>query len=187
MTTINAVNTALNGQSGTGKFAGTDSPTLVTPVLGDATANSLTFSPTTNGIVGTTTNNNAASGIVGEILFSQILNASATGLVDNVTKNITSVILTAGDWDVWGNVTFTASVAAAQVACATNTVSATLPDISLIDSIVPSSPTISIAGVSAPYRRYSVAGSTTVFLLANAIFVSGTVVASGSITARRAR
>jgi hypothetical protein len=39
--TINAVNTTLSGQSGTGEFAGNISPSFTTPTLGVATATSL--------------------------------------------------------------------------------------------------------------------------------------------------
>lgn len=43
MATNNGVNTTLSGQSGTGSFAGTTSPTFVTPTLGAATGTSLTL------------------------------------------------------------------------------------------------------------------------------------------------
>lgn len=43
MTTINGVNTSLSGQTGTGTFVGSTSPTLVTPVLGVASATSINF------------------------------------------------------------------------------------------------------------------------------------------------
>jgi hypothetical protein len=41
MTTINAVGTTLSGQSGTGSFAGTTSPTFVTPALGTPASGNL--------------------------------------------------------------------------------------------------------------------------------------------------
>ncbi len=41
MATINAVNTSLSGQTGTGSFVGSTSPTLVTPTIGVATATSV--------------------------------------------------------------------------------------------------------------------------------------------------
>lgn len=43
MATNNSVNTSLAGQTGTGVFVGATSPTLVTPVLGAATATSINF------------------------------------------------------------------------------------------------------------------------------------------------
>jgi hypothetical protein len=46
MTTINAVNTTLSGQSGTGAFAGTISPSFVSPTLGVSSATSINFGGT---------------------------------------------------------------------------------------------------------------------------------------------
>ncbi len=43
MATNNQTNVGLSGASGTGSFAGTTSPTFVTPVLGVASATSITF------------------------------------------------------------------------------------------------------------------------------------------------
>lgn len=42
MTTNNAINSSLSGQSGTGSFAGTTSPTFTTPILGTPTSGTLT-------------------------------------------------------------------------------------------------------------------------------------------------
>ena len=47
MATINAVGVGLTGASGTGSFAGTTSPTFVTPTLGVATATSINFGGST--------------------------------------------------------------------------------------------------------------------------------------------
>lgn len=47
MTTINAVGVGLSGASGTGSFAGTNSPVLVTPTLGAANATSINFGGST--------------------------------------------------------------------------------------------------------------------------------------------
>lgn len=43
MATNNGLNTSLSGQTGTGSFVGSTSPTLATPNIGVATATSLTF------------------------------------------------------------------------------------------------------------------------------------------------
>lgn len=42
MTTQNVVNTTLSGQTGTGNFVGSTSPTLVTPALGTPSSGDLT-------------------------------------------------------------------------------------------------------------------------------------------------
>lgn len=43
MTTINAVGNGLSGETGTGNFVGSTSPTLITPILGVASATSINF------------------------------------------------------------------------------------------------------------------------------------------------
>jgi hypothetical protein len=52
---------------------------------------------------GTTTNDNALPGMIGEYLLSDIPKVSSVGLTNNVTANIATIALTAGDWDVWIN------------------------------------------------------------------------------------
>lgn len=47
MATINAVGVGLSGASGTGNFAGTTSPTFITPTLGAAAATSINFGGST--------------------------------------------------------------------------------------------------------------------------------------------
>jgi hypothetical protein len=43
MTTINPIGNGLSGTTGTGNFVGANTPTLITPVLGAATATSINF------------------------------------------------------------------------------------------------------------------------------------------------
>lgn len=183
------VNLGLGVPTGTGNVVLQTSPTLITPTLGDATATSLTFSPTTSGIVGTTTNDSASAGIVGEFISSIVLAASAIGIVAIVANNITSIALTAGDWDVWGNLVFTGSTL--NMTSSTgwiSTTSATIPDIAftVTQQGTVASPN-NICRYCVPQRRFSVAGPTTIFLSGNAVFSSGTVTACGGIYARRVR
>jgi len=60
----------------------------------------------TAGIVGTTTNNNANAGSVGEVVSSSVAVGSAVSLTTAAGaftgKTITSISLTAGDWNVFG-------------------------------------------------------------------------------------
>lgn len=84
--------------TGTGAPVLATSPTLVTPILGTASATSVSFS-STSGIIGTTTNDNAAAGSVGQFVDSG-LSGAVLLTTSNVAQNINSVSLTAGDWDV---------------------------------------------------------------------------------------
>lgn len=149
----------------------------------------------TGGIVGTTTNNNANSGSVGELVFSGINSASAVALTTATTANITSISLTAGDWDVWGHVNF-------------NTQASTTVMVSSLSGISPVSATISGgsdrycgfdygsgitaslasgAGYTVPPLRLTFSSTTTLYLITNTIFNSGTCSAYGRIYARRRR
>ncbi len=59
---------------------------------------SLAFNPTTAGIVGTTTNDNTSAGNVGEYVESIYTNTSFGA--NGVAADITTITLSAGDWDV---------------------------------------------------------------------------------------
>jgi hypothetical protein len=135
-------------------------------------------------IKGSSTNDSAAAGYVGEYISSQILFASAVSISNGVAKNVTSISLTAGDWDVSGQVSILPSVAAQAVSCAINTTSATLPDFSIYSNI---GATVVSAGVTIVTQRISLSATTTVYLVALASFASGTATACGLIGARRAR
>lgn len=184
MATINQVGTSLSGQTGTGSFAGSTSPSFTTPNIGAATATTVAFSPTTNGIVGTTTNNSAAAGIVGQVI-SNGVNAPGTALTSTMPLDLISLSLTAGDWDVYGNVSFSTSTAT-QVACWASLTSATLPDLSLYSQLTNTAP-MGNPGMTIPYLRVLLSGSATLYLSASATFATSTCSVSGNIKARRRR
>lgn len=141
------------------------------------------------GIVGTSTNNNAATGIVGEVLSATIASGSAVSLSTGATSNVTSVSLTAGDWDVMGVVDFILGAATAtNFKYGSSSTSATLGaqdtfgQIPLITTLI--SDTYA-AGI--PTTRISLAATTTIYLVAQATFAAGTITAYGTIWARRRR
>ncbi|MDP2325295.1 MAG: hypothetical protein Q8N51_14890, partial [Gammaproteobacteria bacterium] len=57
-------------------------------------------------IEGTNTNDAAAAGYIGELIGSTIASGSAVSLTTATNANVTSISLTAGDWDVWGAITY---------------------------------------------------------------------------------
>ena len=93
---------ACPGVSTTGSGADVlqNSPVLITPDIGAATASSITFIPSTSGIVGTTVGDNANPGVVGEYISQTVLQVSGLTLTSNFPKSISAITLTAGDWDV---------------------------------------------------------------------------------------
>lgn len=184
MATNNAVNVNLNGQSGTGAFAGTVSPSFTTPALG--TPSALVVTNATGDKLGTTTNDNAAALHVGEIVTSTVASGSGVSMANGTAMNVTSISLTAGDWDVEGNVGATISGACTTLVGWISTTSASAPDASAYAG--PNQAGIlDRTGFAVPYKRISIASTTTVYLSAVAVFTTGANTGYGSITARRAR
>lgn len=168
------------------------SPTLVTPTLGAASATSVSFS-STSGIIGTTTNNNAAAGSVGELISSVILSGSAVSLTTATPANVTSISLTAGDWDVWAELWLSANAATlvTNISTGISQTSATLPTTPADGTSRSDDPTSYGAGLvpTLPVAscRISLASTTTVYFVVNATFTVNTLAAYGKIQARRRR
>ena len=136
-------------------------------------------------LVGTTTNDDASAGNVGEYISSVIGFASPISLVNATPANITSISLTAGDWDVSGIAAFSASGATVTyVNGSINSVSVT-PNVlafSRREGAITQMVSIAIAPL-----RFSLAATTTIYLVSNNSFSSGTLSAFGRIDARRVR
>jgi hypothetical protein len=191
-TSANLATAVATTSTGSGSLVFHTSPTLVTPVLGAATATSLDFTSTAE-IIGTTTNNNADAGSVGEYVSSFVASGSAVSLTTATGANITSISLTAGDWDVWGSGALVLN-AATVVALVTYQVSQT----SATFQTYPATGEATVqTGASAAGERFSIsntgvarislAGTTTVYLNGKADFTVNTAAAYGSIEARRVR
>lgn len=150
----------------------------------------------TSVVTGTTTNDNATAGNIGEYMSSVVQYASAITINNNAQSNIASIILTAGDWDVTA------------IACVQNTGSAT--STSVVEACVSTSSTtcsggsagfgnnwiLSNPGVSLvnadwcldiPALRESLASSTTLYMNIPINGLSGGTAGYGRLTARRVR
>ncbi|MCO1435459.1 hypothetical protein L0Z13_11515 [Burkholderia multivorans] len=168
------------GASLSGTFSGT-------PTFSGAVAFTSTIIPSqTAGIVGTTTNNNANAGSVGE--YSENT-TSGIALTNGVTANATSISLTAGDWDVSCEVTYTAAGGATPTAFqqSISTTSATGGGSGRQTLWTLSFAANSTNVMPTPRVRLSLSGTTTTYCTASALFGSGTVTAAGFIRARRVR
>lgn len=181
------VQTAL-GQNvtGSGGIALTTSPSFTTPTLGAASATSLTFS-STSGIIGTTTNNNAAAGSVGEFVSSTVTSGSPVSLSNNTPTNITSISLTAGDWDVYGNgVALFLGNSSKTIAWVSST-SATLPADDSVFQITAVVVGACAQAIGISPRRFSLSGTTTIYLSMEVTFSTSTTTGYGNLFARRVR
>lgn len=138
-------------------------------------------------VQGTTAAGNATAGFVGEFVSSTISSGSAVSLTNNTNANVTSISLTAGDWDVIGNVSVVASGNNLQASsCWVSTTSATLPDVSL-RTLAAGGLLVGDVGLTTNFLRVNVSSTTTVFLSCQATFATGTATACGGIFARRVR
>jgi hypothetical protein len=140
------------------------------------------------GIQGTAAAGNATSGYVGEVVSSAIVSASAVNSGGNNTPtDMTSISLTAGDWNVWGNIAFQNSGIATQYNAWISTSSATAPDLSLRNILSVGGTALGVSGLIVPMVRINVSTTTTVYISFQAAFSTGAVTACGNILARRVR
>jgi hypothetical protein len=137
---------------------------------------------------GTTTNDNAATGAVGEYLTGT---TTATALTANVTVNAASVSLTAGDWDVWGVVSFkpAASTTVNPISSGISTTSAVFGAEGTYQQLYFGGTVFGAVelALGAPVARISLAAPGTVYLVASSGFGVSTMTCDGHIFARRVR
>jgi hypothetical protein len=142
------------------------------------------------GVQGTATNDNAAAGYIGEYISSVVAIGSAIALATNTAATITSISLSPGDWDVFGDIDFhpAATTASTYYIGGISLINATL---GTTETTVASPFAIATTGVDAsqtiPVIRISVAVQTTVYLVTTAGFTVSTMIAYGSLKARRMR
>lgn len=177
---------AITDETGTGLAVFNDSPTFGTKI----TTPEIVFN-SSSGIIGATTGAAVPAGSVGEIISSTVLAGAAVSLTSPNDFNITSISLTAGDWDLWGNIVFVfanTTVPSAIVAWI-STVSATpptAPNEGAESAIAATFPTTgSTQSLFAGMKAIKTSGATTVYLSGRAVFSTSTATAYGYIGARR--
>lgn len=184
-----------------GAVTGTTSGSTVTAILapisliGDVTGTISGTTVTTTIAIGgqlpaTLTNDSASQGKLGEYQISTVTSGAAVSLASAVVKQITNVSLTAGDWDVTGQVNFTgvSTTVIQYMQQGTSAVSTALPALDGYSSILLGATFLAAdPGNSIPVSRMSLVTTTSVYLVTKAGFTVSTLTAFGSIRARRAR
>lgn len=166
----------------------TGTSTEITVTNGDGVSGAPTLS-----LSATATNDSAASGKRGEYLETVVLSGAAVSLTTNTAANVITLSLTAGDWDVSGELwcaaagTTVTTLAIGEI----TTTSATLTAIPNAARSTTSEPIPNVAGNSPILAlkpcRISIAGTTNVYLVAYITFTVSTMVGHGILRARRMR
>jgi len=150
--------------------------------------------PVTAGqVAGTATNDNASAGNVGQLISSNVVSGSAVTMTSGTPANITSISLTAGDWDVQGACTSqpAGSTTTSVAICSISTTSATLNTVVSDSSGFAVNNTSESAGggvtLVTDTARFSLSATTTVFLVSQYTFAVSTLGAYGKLRARRVR
>ena len=143
---------------------------------------------------GTATNDNASAGMIGEYIESEVVTGSAVSLTTGTAANVTSISLTAGDWDVRGLGQYKGG-GTTQVAYAVTSISntsATLNNATDRQATYYGGNATIFGGVgnftvTAGAARISLSATTTIYLVTQCGFSTSTMSAYGKIAARRVR
>jgi hypothetical protein len=166
---------------------------LAFQVSGVTTATTRTLTvPNLDGTIrlnaGTTTNDNAAAGDIGEVLSGS---ASGVAMTTATAKTIASLALTAGDWDVDVTISCTGTLATgleqmlASLSATNNTLNTAIGFLAALNSAAYDlGNEVQVLNVR---NRVSIASTTTYYAVGRASFAGGTIAGAASIRARRAR
>ena len=136
------------------------------------------------------TNDASIAGAIGEYVSASVVQGSATALTTATPKTVTSISLTAGDWDVTGIGALTGASTGTVFDVAVGTTTNSFTGTVLGDTRA-QTPTVSLTGADAtlmiPAVRVSINATTTYYLIVSETFTVGTPSAYGRISARRVR
>ena len=193
-TTDTLTNKTLTGAVMNGTLGATTASTVAATTI--SATGAITPSQTA-GIVGTTTNNNANAGSVGEVVSSSVAVGSAVSLTTAAGaftgKTITSISLTAGDWGVFGSVginnaaTTNFTAVAGGINTTNDTLNSAYEEETRFSYGAAGLVLNNVISFVFPTTRVSIASTTTYYLIGYASFTISTATAFGRITARRIR
>jgi hypothetical protein len=188
-------NGSINALTVSGNAVGTSGGTI--PLLngvntwsGAQTFSALITPSPTIGIKGTAGNDSANAGSIGEIVSST---ATAVAITSNTATNVTSISLTAGDWEVTGlmGTAPAGSTTQSAVYAGPSTTSAAFQTLSgSFLNLAGSAAPVSAGGVvqvPLPVTRFSLSATTTVFMVASVTYSVSTLTVNGLLRARRVR
>jgi len=150
------------------------------------------LSESKSGVIGTATNDNAGTGRIGEFISSGFV--SGVSLTSAIFATVTSISLTAGDWDVRATIQFLPAV--------TTTTSRSMGGINPLAATISALSTDADMGrIDLPFAgsaggpmvlpiqtvRVSLSGSATYYLNAYLVFAVSTATVGGILVARRIR
>lgn len=140
-------------------------------------------------ILGTNDGSAATAGDVGEATAAMVASGSAVALTTATGANVASITLTAGDWDVAGNVNVACSSATHTGSTAGFSTTSATPPTDGSEGYNGTQLTTASATLSVPVvlGRVSLTSTTTVYLTVKSTFSAGTAGAFGKIVARRRR
>jgi hypothetical protein len=149
-------------------------------------------------LVGVTDGSAAAAGNIGEYLSSIKTVSAGVAIVNSTATQITSLTLTAGDWDLWGEVVFDNPVGGAATfsygEAAIWTTTAAFPTTSQFpadaaDYAQEETPTGNNTGITLQLGpvRVSITTNTTYFLNAESVYSATSQKVGGALRARRRR
>ena len=162
-------------------------------VVSDGTNYQVYGIPSGAQLPGTTTNDAGNAGNVGEYIESVVAQGSAVALTTNVAKDVTTITLTAGDWDISGNIglvtaaTTSVTQMFAGISATLNTMDFTNGRASgqVLNATVPTAGANYFLALNPV--RFSINASTTYHLVAQGTFTVAALTAFGIIRARRVR
>ena len=178
---ISGVVSGVNFLDVTNAVAG--NPPALSAVGNDSNIDLLLQSKGTSGVrlKGRANATGVAAGSVGQVISSTVTFESSTAYTSGNTSNLTSISLTAGDWDVWGNAGLSA-VAISAFTISISTVSATS---AANDKLIYISATLGGVYLNNAFPIViNVSSTTTVYLVINGN-TTGTTIMFGNLFARR--
>ena len=146
----------------------------------------------TAGIVGTTTNNAANAGSIGEVIAASVPSTSAISLATGTAANVTGVSLTAGDWRCTG-VTAFHPAATTSVTNYSNGLSGASASFGALGTYASHSTAAQVLGaapdeiIALPVTQVLIASTTTIYMIAESTFTVSTMAAYGSMLCTRTR